>query len=76
MTVRNLLFNVKQHAAALPQIDSAPILKRLRLAREFLGTQNPLDFFLSWRTPAERYHPIYSGSQVATQTGNGSGNRT
>lgn len=30
-------------------------------AREFLGTQDPLDFFLAWKTPVERYQPQYEG---------------
>ncbi len=35
------------------------ILERLSLARVFLGSQDPLDFFMSWRTPLEMYRPIY-----------------
>ena len=34
------------------------MLKRLALAREFVGTQDPLDFFRSWKTPFERYVPL------------------
>ena len=29
--------------------------KRLQLARQFIGTQNPLDFFATWKTPTEHY---------------------
>jgi hypothetical protein len=47
-------------AAELPETDRAPVLERLKLAREFLGTQDPLDFFLSWKTPVERYRPRYA----------------
>jgi hypothetical protein len=33
-------------------------MKRLELAREFVGTQDPMDFFHSWKTPVERYVPL------------------
>jgi hypothetical protein len=31
---------------------------RLRLAREFVGVQDPFEFLLSWKTPGERYVPL------------------
>ncbi len=34
------------------------VLERLRLAREFVGTQDPLDFLRGWKTPLERYVPL------------------
>ena len=34
------------------------MLERLRLAWEFVGTQDPLDFFRGWKTPLERYVPL------------------
>ena len=40
--------------------DRGPLMERLKLAREFLGTQDPLDFFRSWKTPQERYRPQYA----------------
>jgi len=36
------------------------VLERLRLAHGFLGSQGPLDFFLAWKTPEERYAPRYA----------------
>ena len=60
MSVERFLAGVEQRAAELAESDRAPILGRLKLARAFLGTQDPLDFFLSWETPAERYRPVYA----------------
>ena len=64
MNVERFLAGVEQRAAELPETDRAPVLERLKLAREFLGTQDPLDFFLSWKTPSERYRPLYAESEL------------
>jgi hypothetical protein len=48
---------VESRAHDLPEEQRQEVLKRLALAREFVGTQDPLDFFRSWRTPIERYVP-------------------
>ena len=42
----------------MPPDERDAVLERLKLARDFVGTQNPLDFFLSWKTPLERYRPL------------------
>ncbi len=39
-------------------------MERLKLAREFLGPQDPLDFFQSWKTPGERHVPRYTEPDV------------
>ena len=49
---------VEDQAASLPEDEHQKVLERLKLAREFVGTQNPLDFYLDWRTPLERYVPL------------------
>ena len=59
MSVERFLAGVEQRIAELPETDRTPILERLKLAREFLGTGDPLDIFLSWKTPSERYRPLY-----------------
>ncbi|NYZ17993.1 hypothetical protein HL658_36105 [Azospirillum sp. RWY-5-1] len=59
LEVERFLAGVERRAADLPAEDQALIRDRLRLARAFLGTQDPLDVFLAWRTPTERYHPVY-----------------
>jgi hypothetical protein len=59
LEVERFLAGVERRAADLPAEDQALIRDRLRLAHAFLGTQDPLDVFLAWRTPTERYHPVY-----------------
>jgi len=43
----------------VPESRRQKILNRLKLAREFLGDQDPVDILMSWRTPLERYQPKY-----------------
>jgi Asp-tRNA(Asn)/Glu-tRNA(Gln) amidotransferase C subunit len=49
---------VRNRAQELPEEQRQEVMKRLELARAFVGTQDPLDFFRSWRMPAERYVPL------------------
>lgn len=53
-STERFLTGVERRAGELPDTDKALVLERLKLAREFLGTQDPLDYFLSWKTPEER----------------------
>src|SRR5690606_14184571 len=48
----------EDRAQTLPELERQGARDRLRLAREFVGTQNPLDFFREWKTPTERYVPL------------------
>ena len=60
--VRNLeLFfqGVEASTRALPDDERVRVLSRLALARSFVGTQDPMEFFLDWQTPRERYRPRY-----------------
>jgi hypothetical protein len=59
MNVERFLAGVAESAAGLPERDRERVSARLNLARKFLGTQDPLDFFLSWKTPKERYTSQY-----------------
>lgn len=61
---------VEDRAAALPEEERQKVLGRLELARDFVGTQNPLDFFLGWKTPLEQYMPLSQRKQSA-EAGNG-----
>jgi hypothetical protein len=54
---------VEQRANDLPEAEKRYVLERLALARSFLGNQDPLDFFRSWKTPEERYAPRYSNKE-------------
>ncbi|MCF8152463.1 MAG: hypothetical protein K9J80_17180, partial [Sulfuritalea sp.] len=53
---------VEDRAQHLPESEHRDVLERLRLAREFVGTQEPLDFFRGWKTPLERYVPLSNRS--------------
>jgi hypothetical protein len=47
-------------AAALPEDQRTKVQERLQVAREFLCSQDPLDFFLAWKTPSERYQKKFN----------------
>ena len=49
---------IQDRVQHLPDSEQQEILGRLQLARKFVGTQNPLDFFRAWKTPIERYVPL------------------
>ncbi len=61
--IERFLAGVEASASDLPEIEQALVIQRLALARTFLGTQDPLDFFRSWKTPEERYSPRFPLSQ-------------
>lgn len=67
MNVERFLMDVEERAKQLPANESQQVLERLKLARDFLGTQNPLDFFVSWKTPSERYQPLASRNTESNQ---------
>jgi hypothetical protein len=58
MSIEQFLKGVEERAIALPERQRGSLLERLQLAREFIGTQDPLEFFNSWKTPEERYIPL------------------
>jgi hypothetical protein len=49
---------VEARAQTLPEAERQEVVDRLRLAREFVGTQDPLVFLRGWKTPTERYVPL------------------
>lgn len=53
--IQAFLDGVEKRAHALPEQERDRILQRLDLARQFVGSKDPMDFFMSWRTPDERY---------------------
>jgi len=67
MSIERFLAGVEQRVDDLPETDRAPVLERLKLAREFLGIQDPLDFFLSWKTPSERYQTAYPETDESSE---------
>lgn len=63
VAVGRFLQGIEEHAHKLPDEKRCEVLERLELARKFIGKQNPLDFFLAWKTPTERYLPKYPDSK-------------
>lgn len=64
MSVEQFLAGVEARAAELPEEERGRVGERLSLARELLGSQDPLDFIRDWRTPDELYRPRYAADQV------------
>ena len=58
VSVERFFEGIQSRAENLPEEQREEVLKRVTLAREFVGTNDPLDFFRSWKTPLERYVPL------------------
>jgi hypothetical protein len=63
VSIEQFLKGVEERANQLPESEQARILDRLQLARESIGIQDPLEFFLSWKAPRERYLPLAQAPQ-------------
>jgi hypothetical protein len=59
VSIERFLSGVEQRADDLSDADRSHVLERLILVRSFLGSQDPLDFFRGWKSPAERYTSRY-----------------
>lgn len=57
--IERFLAGVEARTTDLPEEERMAVLQRLALARTFLGTKDPLEFFRGWRTPEERYSPRF-----------------
>jgi len=51
---------VEAAAAELPAVQREHVSARLKMARDSIGTIEPLQCLLQWKTPMERYQPRYS----------------
>lgn len=60
MDIERFLAAVQEREETLSPDERSRVEERLRLAREFLGSVDPLDALLAWRTPNERYQSPYS----------------
>jgi hypothetical protein len=58
VSIEQFFRSAEERASGLPEEQKAQLLNRLQFARGFIGTQDPLDFFRSWRTPDEQYVPL------------------
>jgi len=67
VSLEQFFSGVQSRAQDLPEEQRQEVLKRLALAREFVGTHDPLEFFRSWETPVEKYLPLSMQKAAAQQ---------
>lgn len=58
VSIEQFFKGVDERASNLSETEREAVQERLRLAREFIGVQDPFEFFLSWKSPGERYIPL------------------
>lgn len=59
MAVERFFDELSRSIDLLPDEVRARMVERLRLARDFMGTVDPLEFFQVWKTPREIYTPKF-----------------
>lgn len=59
ISVERFFAGVEERAGHLSEPDRLHVLERLELARAYLGSQDPIEYFRAWKTPEERYTPKY-----------------
>ena len=64
MSLEQFFKKVESHARDLPEERQLQILRRLELARDFVGTQDPMEFFHSWKTPVEEEQGGVDGESI------------
>jgi hypothetical protein len=69
VSLERFFAGVESRAQDLPEEQQEEVRKRLALARQFVGTQDPLKFFRSWKTPLERYVPLSMRTSPIEETG-------
>jgi hypothetical protein len=67
VSLEQFFSGVQSRAQDLPEEQRQEVLERLALAREFVGTQDPLEFFRSGNTPVEKYLPLSMQKAAAKQ---------
>ena len=65
--LEQFLKGVEERTSTLSESQQAKVLQRLKLAREFIGTQGPIEFFKAWKTPDERYSPLAKRKRPETK---------
>jgi hypothetical protein len=58
VSIEQFLRGVEDRASNLSATEREAVQDRLRLAREFIGVQDPLEILLSWKSPNDRYVPL------------------
>ena len=59
MAVERFLNELARSIEQLPDEERVVMAERLKLAKEFMGTVDALDFFRAWKTPWEIYEPQF-----------------
>jgi hypothetical protein len=60
LAVSRFFDELSQAIDGLPEAERQEMAERLRLAREFMGSADPLEFFRGWKTPSEIYAPRFT----------------
>jgi hypothetical protein len=58
MSLESFFKEIERHARDLREDLRREVLKRLELARDFVGPHDPMNLFRSWKTPVERCVPL------------------
>jgi len=62
LNIEQFLKGVEERASNLSEAEREVVQERLRLAREFIGAQDPFEFLRAWKSPSERYVPLATGT--------------
>ena len=66
MAVERFFEELSHAIDVAPEPERTELVERLRLAMEFMGTADPLDFFRGWKTPREIYQPLFDDDHLPT----------
>lgn len=59
LSISEFLAGLDNKVASLPETERQAIQARIDLARDILGNDDPMNYFLSWKTPDEIYPPQF-----------------
>lgn len=66
VSIQQFLDGVAEHASLLPLEQKQQVQERLDLVRVLIGPRDPLDYFLAWKAPSERYQSKYADTKKAS----------
>ncbi len=69
LNIERFFMEIQERASLLAAVERDAVIERLKLARDFMSTQDPLDFFRGWKTPLERYTPLSVSKSASVTTG-------
>lgn len=68
MAVEHFLEELAAAIERSSEPERGQLMERLRLAQEFVGTADALDFLRGWKVPIEIYQPIYPSEESSETT--------